>query len=388
MRICAAPTGGSCRLAHEPMDESSFERTKARLREQLELNRAVTRSLGDGVVAVGLDGRLRFINPAAARMLGWLEEEARGAALEEVVVLRCADGGRVPGDESPWSAVRAGDKKHSDEYVLVRRDGSTVPLSYTAIPMSRGGRHTGLVIVLRDMSVEKETDRLRETFLAMLGHDLRSPLAAILVGTSVALRRGALPDPQRNDLQRIWRAGQRMERMIEQLLDLARSRLGGGIPLVRHRLDLRALTQRIAEEVAAAHPAHRIVLATDDEVWGRWDPDRLEQVVSNLVGNAMQHGSVAHPVRVALDRVGDAVRLVVRNQGEPIPERALPTLFDPFLPGRGEARTRGNGLGLGLYIAERVVRAHGGRVEVESSPEAGTTFTVTLPAGLGADSPD
>jgi len=179
-----------------------------------------------------------------------------------------------------------------------------------------------------------------------------------------------------------------MERMIEQLLDLARSRLGGGIPLVRHRLDLRALTQRIAEEVAAAHPAHRIVLATDDEVWGRWDPDRLEQVVSNLVGNAMQHGSVAHPVRVALDRVGDAVRLVVRNQGEPIPERALPTLFDPFLPGRGEARTRGNGLGLGLYIAERVVRAHGGRVEVESSPEAGTTFTVTLPVGLGADSPD
>jgi PAS domain S-box-containing protein len=356
-------------------------------REQLELSRAVTRSLGDAVVAAGLDGRLSFINPAAARLVGWPEEKAHGAALEEVVLLRCADGGPVPADECPWSAVRTGEKKHSDQHVLARRDGSTVPLSYTAIPMSRCGRVTGLVLEFKDLSLEKEIDRRRETFLAMLGHDLRSPLAAILAGTSLASHRGKLLDPQGSELQRISRAGHRMARMIDQLLDLTRSRLGGGIPIVRSRLDLRALTQRIAEEVAVAHPGHSIVFATNAEVWGRWDPDRLEQVVANLLVNAMDHGIAAHPVRVALERVGDAARLVVHNHGDPIPERLLHTLFDPFLRDRGGAKTRSSGLGLGLYITERVVRAHDGHVEVESSPEAGTAFTVTLPTGLAADEP-
>jgi signal transduction histidine kinase len=169
-----------------------------------------------------------------------------------------------------------------------------------------------------------------------------------------------------------------MARMIEQLLDLTRTRHGGGIPIDPRPVDLAEVARRIVDELEIAYPEHTLNLTVDAraQTIGEWDPDRLAQVVSNLVGNAIHHGRVDHPIEVCIGDDGNAVTLVVHNMGEPIPAHYLPVIFDPF---QGTKGARRKGLGLGLFITKQILLAHGGQIDVESNPTRGTTFTVRLP---------
>ena len=231
-----------------------------------------------------------------------------------------------------------------------------------------------------DVDDRRREESFRETFLGVLGHDLRNPLSAILTTTRMLLRRVAVPKDIGPQLERIIRSGVRMQRMIDQLLDLTRARLAGGIPVSRSvlPLPLAPIVERIVDEVRGANPGHTIELVADETCAARIDADRFEQVVSNLVGNAVLHGDPSSPVRVALQLAGDDVRLRVENGGAPIDARFLPVLFNPFARDT-KPPSRGSGLGLGLYISEQIVSAHGGRVHVESSSEEGTRFDVLLP---------
>jgi signal transduction histidine kinase len=167
--------------------------------------------------------------------------------------------------------------------------------------------------------------------------------------------------------------------MIEQLLDFARARVGGGIPLARREVDLAEICRRILAEIHMSVPGREIHLDCGGELRGWWDGDRLGQVVSNLVVNALRHGTGDGGVAVALEEQDDGgVRLSVSNGGT-IPPEALPTIFDPFRSGRRHSRSD-DGLGLGLYIVREIVRAHGGEVSVSSRHDEGTRFTVVLPA--------
>jgi signal transduction histidine kinase len=184
----------------------------------------------------------------------------------------------------------------------------------------------------------------------------------------------------RNRLERLDVSGVRMQRMIEQLLDLTRARLAGGIPvrLSEQPLDLAPLVSKITEEIQTAHPASRIELRVDGDCRVRVDADRFEEVVSNVVGNAVSHGDASRPVVVRLSCESDTVRLAIHNHGKPIPPACVPLLFNPFA--RNEKPDGASaGLGLGLYISERVIDAHEGTLSVCSSAEAGTEFTVCLP---------
>jgi signal transduction histidine kinase len=161
------------------------------------------------------------------------------------------------------------------------------------------------------------------------------------------------------------------------MLDLARARLAGGIPLKREHADFGALVQRVVQEHHAAFPERRIDLKCEGDVTGEWDGDRLAQVASNLIGNALQHGDPRCTVEVRLEASpGDLVVFSVANEGRIAPE-LLPHLFDPFRGG-GRAAIRNEGLGLGLYIVEQIVLAHKGRIDVESG-ETSTMFRVSLP---------
>lgn len=222
-----------------------------------------------------------------------------------------------------------------------------------------------------------EALRLSQMFMAVLGHDLRSPLNTMVMGANL-LNAPLAPDRLAHVAELITTCGQRMKRMIADLLDVARSRVGGGIPVQPRREDLRELAEKITAEQRLLYPTRTLLLECEGDLVGDWDPDRLAQVLTNLAGNALEHGGDKDPVRVQLDgNLQDDVVLRFSNAGA-IPPDVLEHLFDPF-HGAQRPRGRDDGLGLGLYIADRIVFAHRGSIAVRSAPETGTTIEVVLP---------
>jgi len=235
----------------------------------------------------------------------------------------------------------------------------------------------------RDRLVRELRDTLQhnEVLIGILGHDLRNPLSAVISGTQVALSRETDED-KRLTLERVESSGWRMSRMINQLLDLTRVRVGAGLPMTRSSIDLETVARGVASEVQVAFPDRRLVIDVAGDTRGEWDGDRLSQVLSNLLCNAMEHSEDSD---VILQLKGDdagLARIEVHNDGA-IPADQLPWLFDPFR--RGAAREGASqGLGLGLYISRQIVLAHGGEIAVRSVPISGTTFQVVLPRTTAA----
>jgi len=219
--------------------------------------------------------------------------------------------------------------------------------------------------------------RLNEMFVGILGHDLRNPLGAIILGAQL-LERQLSDEKQRRTVERITTAGQRMTDMIEQLLDLTRARLAGGVGFVRarRRVDMAQLVQRTVEELRGAHPQKEITVEVTGDGSTRGDGDRLLQLFSNLIANAIYHGTSAAGVLVKVQGQPSELTVQVHNQGV-IPSELLPTIFDPFRSGHPSTKSRG--LGLGLFISQQIAVAHGGSIDVESSEASGTLFTVRIP---------
>ncbi|HVR02901.1 MAG TPA: PAS domain-containing sensor histidine kinase [Polyangia bacterium] len=222
----------------------------------------------------------------------------------------------------------------------------------------------------------------REQVMATLSHDLRNPLSSVL-SLAEQLKRKEVPDRVREGLTHIERAAQRMNEMIGTLLDATQLRFRGGPQLHRSAVALDMITRGVIEELRAVHPGRDIEFSTSGDVSGRWDPGRIAQVVSNLIGNAIEHGPSGAPVRVRLARHESEVLLDVNNRGPTIPPEHIEHLFDAFWQPPGDGLTRRGGLGLGLFIVREIVRAHGGAVDVRST-DGSTTFTVRLPPGAGA----
>jgi signal transduction histidine kinase len=227
----------------------------------------------------------------------------------------------------------------------------------------------------------QETIRTNELFAGVLAHDLRNPLGAILTAADLLLgRRGEGPDSERIErpANRIRTSGQRMSRMIEQLLDFTRARTGGGMEVTARPTNLADLCAQATGELELAHPDWRIRRQVVGDPTGTWDPDRLVQAISNLVANAGQHGPRGGEIVIAIDGGGaDQVALEVHNDGT-IPPALIPHLFDPFRS-TGHRREHSRGLGLGLFIVREIATVHGGQIEVTSSEATGTTFSLRLP---------
>jgi signal transduction histidine kinase len=194
------------------------------------------------------------------------------------------------------------------------------------------------------------------------------------------LRSDDLGERHVRGVRRIVTSAERMRRMISDLLDFARGRLGGGIPLMPRAMDLGALCQEVVEELEISRPGREVELVLDGDLRGGWDADRLSQLLINLGRNALDYSPEDTRVRFSVHDEGAHLRLEVHNEGPPIPPERLGLLFEPFRRfAEHEGRSSSSGLGLGLYIVEQIVRAHGGEVGVRSTREEGTTFTVRLP---------
>jgi signal transduction histidine kinase len=233
-------------------------------------------------------------------------------------------------------------------------------------------------------SFTRRVDESRELFLATLGHDLRNPLNAIVVSSGLLARSGQLDEENTHIATQISDFANVMNGMIHDLLDFTRSRLGGGMPISATPIDLDELCREVLEEFRAAYPHRALRFESFGDTNGEWDASRLRQVVSNLVANAIEHGSEAGSVELTARGEESEVFVAVENQGHPISESALPTLFDPFVRAAeaGTAKRPFGGIGLGLYIARAIVIAHGGSIAVTSAM-AGTVFTVCLPRRHG-----
>ncbi|KAA0987106.1 sensor histidine kinase [Pseudomonas sp. ANT_J28] len=231
-------------------------------------------------------------------------------------------------------------------------------------------------------SYSRVVEASRNVFLGILGHDLRTPLGAILLGADVLRRSDELGARETKIASGIYTSVRRASRIVGDLLDLTRCQMGPGIPIKKEDIDLTPLCIRIVEEIRTFHPNADLVFKVGASARGEFDGARMEQVFSNLLSNAVQHGDLRFPIKVSLEVSESSVVFVVHNLGEPIPEDILPFIFNPM--GRFSQHASldlgpSTGLGLGLYIASEIVAAHLGTIDVASDRARGTTFLVKMP---------
>ena len=355
------------------------------LRQNRDLLHAIIESTTDAVYVKDLMGRYVMINAAGARAFGRPAEQILGrtdaellgpqaaaatlahdrAVFEsgETATYDDADGG--PGFGCVWQSIKG---------VLRQPDGAV----YGLFGISRD------ITARRRQEEEREQEgRLRERFIGVLGHDLGNPLAAILFSSAALLTREPLTPEVRRKVQRIDSSAGRMSRLVKQLLDFTRARMAGGIPLRPSDVALDEVCRRVISELEVAHQERHVHMEVRGNCHGFWDEERLAQVISNLVANALQNSPTGTPVSVRLEGVETLQRLAVHNTGAPIPESIRAHIFEPFHQSGSSRRAQG-GLGLGHYIVAQIVQAHGGSVEVSSSVEEGTSFVVLLPRSVPA----
>jgi len=232
--------------------------------------------------------------------------------------------------------------------------------------------------VARYSSIVKQAQDL---FLGILGHDLRNPLGAISMSAQFLMQDANLDSRYIKSASIIYNSSNQMRRLIDDLLSFARTRLGQSMPVSLHQTDLARIVNQAVMQARAFHPDCTIVFDVTGDLHGQWDSTRIEQVFSNLIGNAIAHGDNHKPVSVTLAGNEQEVIATVHNSGKPIPESDLPHIFEPLRQSADSSsgKHQQSSLGLGLYIAREIIHAHSGAVTVASSSETGTTFTVQLP---------
>ncbi|RKH94723.1 PAS domain-containing protein [Corallococcus sp. AB038B] len=241
---------------------------------------------------------------------------------------------------------------------------------------------TGLDVTERKLAEEAARQRaeFEQYLVGIVSHDLRNPLSAITLGTSSLLKREDLSERATKAVLRIQNSAERAVRMIRDLLDFTQARMGGGLPVQCQDLELGALVRQVVEEARMTAPERDLQLSLPQAgLRGCWDPDRVTQLLINLLGNALKYSPEDTPVAVRLREVPGSILLEVHNGGAPIASNVLPRIFQPMQRGAPGMDAATRSVGLGLYIVRTIVHAHGGTIDVTSTQEAGTTFTVRLP---------
>jgi PAS domain S-box-containing protein len=380
------------------------ELVQARLRaERAEYRvKAITDNATLGLLMMDERQHCVFMNPAAEDIIGFTLAQVQGQALHEFIHHTRPDGTPYPMAECPIDRALPTRNQTQGEDVFVRRDGSFYPVAFTASPLLQDGRPVGTVIELRDTTEEKreqaERERLlrelqravevREEFLSVASHELKTPLTPLSLKLQ-SLAKEAERQPDSDFVRKVRRSVdtgreqvRRLGALIGDMLDVSRIQ-SGRMTLEREEVDLAGLLREVAGrfEEQAARVRSELRVQAPRPVVGQWDRSRLEQVVTNLVDNALKYGP-GMPVELRLQARGDRAVLSVTDQGIGIEAGNLARIFNRFE--RAVSERNYGGLGLGLYISREIVEALGGTIRVESQPSVRTTFTVELPLGPGA----
>jgi PAS domain S-box-containing protein len=356
--------------------ERSYRANEALLQEQRRSTRRqelILDAAGEGIYVTDPEGRITFANPAVARLTGYAPEELVGQPAQALL---------HPGDrQGIGAALVTGEVRRGADEVVRCKDGHTFPVEYVCTPFAEGA-----VVIFKDIAHRLEIERVKEQLLGVVSHELRTPLTAVrgaleILGEDIA---GELTPASRDILQIANENVLRLARLVEDLVDLERLN-AGVVHLELQPVEARELLERARSNLrglAAAAGVQLVVEAPSLEFTA--DPDRLLQVVTNLVSNALKFTPEGRCIWLRAARQGDKVVLEVQDQGRGIPADKLDAIFERFQQvTRADARRKG-GLGLGLAIAKGIVQQHGGRIMVESVEGQGSTFRVNLPARVAA----
>jgi len=356
-----------------------------------------------GYVSVLPNGAIVKANRTIADWLGWQPGELVKKSLHDILSI----GGRIAVETHLAPLLRMQGHVHEIAIDLLTSDGEKIPtIANAAEKRASDGRHVFTRLTLfkavdrrtyersliearikaeTEAKIEREAAVLREQFIAVLGHDLRNPVAAIAAGIGILQRREQLSTRATDILYEMSSSVARASDLIDNVLDLARGSLGGGLVLQRNAdAPLTPVLTQVIAEMGVIAPGRHIEAAIKVEEPVYCDRGRIGQLASNLLSNAVTHGAKDQPIRFEARTADGRFELTVANAGNPIPEEVLPRLFQPFF--RGDVRPSRNGLGLGLFIASEIAKAHSGRLEVTSTSEE-TRFSFTMPTGEKPDEP-
>ena len=339
-----------------------------RVREGYARNSAILESISDAFFAVDRAWRLVYVNHAFEQLLGATRAAAVGERLWE------------------FAAPLMGGELERE---LRRAAAQGAPLTFEApFPDDRWfevrafPRGDGLTAYLRDVTERRRSQEVQANLLGIVGHDLRTPITSILISAGALSRDPALTERQRSKVERIETVAEHMARLIQDLLDYSRARLGQGLSVRPADTDLDAICRNALDQIRATHGERTVVYRHEGDGRGRWDPDRILQVLLNLLTNAIRYGDPDTVVTLSWRGEADRKIVSVHNRGPVIPQALLGQIFEPGKRGQAGEATRGS-VGLGLYIVKQIAVAHGGAVTVRSSEGEGTTFEVVLPARAG-----
>lgn len=360
-------------------DIDARKRAEALLAAERRRLQAVVEHVPIGVLFVGRDDDGEVIANAQAEFIlgGRLAHLSDFERLEA----RRPDGRRYAPEDLPLRRALCSGETVLQEELHCDSEHGLLILEASAVPIYEGDQLSGAVGLLQDITRRQvmaqeaaQRAEFEKQLIGIVSHDLRNPLMAINLGVVSALRRTE-DERLRSTLGRVLSSTSKASRLIDDLLDFTRARLGTGLPIARNEVDLYEVAHEAVDEIRFTQPERQIRYQAHGDLRGCWDANRLEQLCANLVSNALRYSPKDTEVEVTLAQEGPAVTLAVHNEGPPIPSELLGRIFEPFY----RAAAQGGGLGLGLTIVAAIVKAHGGKVTVESTAQAGTTFRVWLP---------
>lgn len=347
-----------------------------------------------GYLSLSPDARIVKVNRTLTDWLGTSGEKLVGQPFHALLSF----GGRIAYETHMAPLLRLQGFVNELALDLLQADGSKLPvIANAAEKRGAGGEHVftrltmfkavdrrtyerGLVAARKkaeeSAAAEHETSMLREQFIAVLGHDLRNPLAALAAGIRLIGERETLSDRGYSIVKEMSASVSRATALMENVLDFARGRLGDGLTLNRRSAPLTPILEQVVAEIRAIAPDRQIMTHFSMDHSVDCDPGRIGQLASNLIANAVTHGAPGLPIEVEAHTAEGKFILAVANGGIPIPPAARAQLFQPFF--RGAVRRSQQGLGLGLYIVNEIAKAHGGSMDVASSEEE-TRFTFSMP---------
>jgi len=352
------------------------------IRRQREL---ILASVGDGIYGMDLEGKLTFVNPAAAKLLGYTVDELRGTDIHEKVHHSHADGTQHSKTNCPiLVAMRKREGVRIRDDVFWRKDGTTIPVEYVASPLIDEGQIAGMVVAFQDISERRRLERMKDEFISTVSHELRTPLTSLRASLGL-ISSGSLdkrPEKQKQMLEVAIGNCDRLVRLVNDILDFDKVEKGG-LPLHREVLRVSDILRRAADVEHDAALKAQITFRFDvsSKLLVDVDLDRILQVLAELVSNAIKFSPPQTIIKLGAQAVDkDEVCVVVEDQGRGIAQEKLDMIFERFQQGDASDSRALGGTGLGLAICRRIVQQHGGKIWVESEPGKGSRFLFTLPA--------